>query len=98
MTYDLIPLPQFHWGAPGTFEIQNNIIANFDKFLEKVCQWIGNKIIPQIDSSIQVDNDFDFGVCKVNLHDYAVNVVHTWGDVFCGFGAYSVQEAFFLAG
>ena len=34
----------------------------------------------------------------MNVQDYAINAVRAWGDVFCGFGAYSVQEVFFQAG
>ena len=34
----------------------------------------------------------------VNIQEYAVNTIQAWGDVFCGFGAYSIQEVFFQAG
>lgn len=42
--------------------------------------------------------DKEFGSGNVNVQDYAVNIIRAWGDIFCGFGAYSVQEVFFCAG
>ena len=34
----------------------------------------------------------------MKLGDLAINVIRQWGEVFCGFGAYSVQEVVFRAG
>lgn len=61
-----------------------------------VCKWIKVKILPQVNKSYE--GGYGFGKRKVNVQDYAVNVIREWGEVFCGFGAYSVQEVFFLAG
>jgi len=38
------------------------------------------------------------GKGKVVLSDLTITVIHQWGEVFCGFGAYSVQDVMFLAG
>lgn len=39
-----------------------------------------------------------FGTTSVSISNYATTVVCGAGRVFCGFGAYSVQEVFFSAG
>ena len=62
-----------------------------------MCKWIKTKIIPRIDKSHE-EGDPGFNKRKVNIQDYAVNTIRDWGEVFCGFGAYSVQEVFFMAG
>ena len=87
---------QFRWNEPGTSKIKNSVIDNFDEFVTTVCKWIRAKILPRVDKSYK--DDGGFGARKVNIQDYAVNAVREWGDVFCGFGAYSVQEVFFRAG
>ena len=66
-----------------------------------VCKWIQVKILPQFNKSYTPSEEeagefVDRGV--VNIQNYAVNVIREWGEVFCGFGAYSVQEVFFRAG
>lgn len=45
-----------------------------------------------------MDNRTRFGNRKVNKGDYAFKTIRDWNEVFCGFGAYSVQEVFFRAG
>ena len=93
----LTPLhSQFCWGKPGLYEIKNSVINAFDAFVENVCKWIRFKVFPRIVKSFEEDNEL--GKAKVNVQDYAVNVIQTWGEVFCGFGAYSIQEVFFCAG
>jgi len=71
------------------------------------CKWIKIKIFPKVQKSYNEggkdeDEESEFGEGKakvqVNVQDYAVNVIRTWGEVFCGFGAYSIQEVFFRAG
>ena len=59
--------------------------------------------LPRVDKSYDggdEGNGEEFGGVKVtvNVQDYAVNTIRAWGDVFCGFGAYSIQEVFFRAG
>lgn len=61
-----------------------------------VWEWIKVKILSQTHNS--VGKISGFGSHPVNLQNYAVDVVRAWGDVFCGFGVYSVQEVFFQAG
>jgi len=82
------------------FEIEDSVIKNFDKFVANVCKWIQVKILPKADQTYNGGDDGgdSFGKGKVNIGDYAVNVIQAWGQVFCGFGAYSVQEVLFLAG
>ena len=68
-----------------------------------VCKWIETKVFPRLDNSFkesdEVSNHKGKAKAKVvNVQDYAVNVIWEWGEVFCGFGAYSVQEVFFRAG
>ena len=101
--FHFIFLSQFRWGKPGTFEIKNIVVENFDQFAKNVCKWVQVKIFPKIDKSYgggDEEDDEEFGGTEVtvNVQDYAVNAIWTWGDVFCGFGAYSVQEVFFRAG
>jgi len=55
------------------------------------------KILPQVYGD-SCEGGIGFGERKINIQDYAVNVIREWGEVFCGFGAYSVQEVFFRAG
>ena len=38
----------------------------------------------------------EFRNLHVNLQEYATYAICTWGEVFPGFGAYSVQEVFFM--
>jgi hypothetical protein len=71
-------------------------VNNFKNFVETVCQWIKVKIFPRVVKSY-VGGD-GFGAATVNINDLAVNVIRAWGEVFCGFGAYSIQEVFFCAG
>lgn len=87
---------QFRWGTPGKFEIKNNVIDNFDNFVETTCKWIKMKIFPLV-SKAYVDDE-SFGDRKVSKGEYATKVVRGWNEIFCGFGAYSVQEVFFRAG
>jgi hypothetical protein len=75
-----------------------------------VHKWIRIKIFPRIKKSYNGGDEGDegskggdgFGEGKakvqVNVQDYATNVIRAWGEVFCGFGAYSIQEVFFRAG
>ena len=68
-----------------------------------VCKWIKVKIFPRINKMNSGGEEGEsevFGSAKVtvNVQDYAVNAIWAWGDVHCGFGAYSVQEVFFQAG
>jgi hypothetical protein len=92
--------PQFRWGKPGKFEIRNNILHDFDGFVKRVCQWVKIKILPRVGGyTYDGDDKDDFGKQSVALGELASNVVRQWGsDVFCGFGAYSVQEVAFRAG
>ena len=114
MHSNLLHIPsysQFCWGEPGSFEIKNSVVGNFDKFVVTACKWIRIKIFPRVqesynggdESESEGDEDEDededeFGGGIVNVKDYAVNVIWMWGGVFCGFGAYSIQEVFFRAG
>lgn len=90
--------PQFRWGEPGSFEIKNSVIDNFDEFVATACRWIKFKIFPRIEKSYNEGDSDEFGEGTVNVQDYAVNAIRAWGEVFCGFGAYSIQEVFFQAG
>jgi hypothetical protein len=47
-----------------------------------------------LDDEIKGSMEFN---AAVNLNACAVLVIRACGDVFCGFGAYSVQEVFFYA-
>lgn len=92
--------PQFQWGEPGSFEISNNILTDFGGFVETVCQWIKIKIFPRAGGYKYSGDDKDkFGTQNVALGELAITIIRQWGsDVFCGFGAYSVQEVVFRAG
>ena len=74
-----------------------------------MCSWIKVKVLPQVgdyghtgDDDDDDDDDDDaegeFGDDKVVLSDLAITIIRQWGEVFCGFGAYSVQEVVFRAG
>jgi hypothetical protein len=92
--YHNLTLSQFRWGAPENSEILDSITNNPDQFAVNVWQWVEAKIIPQVRGWEDTSGDGR----RVDVQDYAVNVIRKWGDVFCGFGAYSVQEVFFRAG
>ena len=65
-----------------------------------MCQWIKIKIFPRVGNYTYNGDDKDkFGPHSVVLGELAINVIRQQGsDVFCGFGAYSVQEVVFQAG
>jgi hypothetical protein len=71
-----------------------------------VCKLIRIKIFPKIKNSYNRGDKSNEGgeggegkaKIQVNVQDYTVDVIQTWGEVFCGFGAYSIQEVFFWAG
>ena len=81
------------------FEISNSILEDFHKFVETVCHWVKIKILLLAGGYTYADDDKDtFGKGNVVLSDLAINVIRQWGEIFCGFGAYSVQEIVFRAG
>jgi hypothetical protein len=84
---------QLRWGIPGGFEIKNNVIEHFDNFVKTACEWVKIKIFSQSSQS-----GAGFGKGKVSSGEYATKIIREWNEVFCGFGAYSVQEVFFQAG
>jgi len=66
-----------------------------------VCSWVRIKVLPQVTGHIQTGNgneEEEFGKGEVALTGLAINIIRQWGEVFCGFGAYSVQEVVFRAG
>jgi len=63
-----------------------------------VARWIRTKILSRVDKSYCGDDGGFDKRTSVNVQDYAVNAIREWGEVFCGFGVYSVQEVFFRAG
>lgn len=64
-----------------------------------MCHWVKIKILPLAGGYTYADDDKDtFGKGNVVLSDLAINVIRQWGEIFCGFGAYSVQEIVFRAG
>jgi len=91
---------QFQWGKPGSFNINNNVLENFDEFVKTVCQWVKIKVLSKAQGyTYEGEDKANFGKQSVPLGELALNVVRQWGNnVFCGFGAYSVQEVAFLAG
>ena len=67
-----------------------------------MCCWVKIKVLPltggghvSTDSGSEEDK---LGKGNVVLSDLAINVIRQWGEVFSGFGAYSVQEVVFRAG
>ena len=67
-----------------------------------MCSWVKIKVLPLAGCYTYNDGDEEeeekLGKGKVVLSDLAITVIRQWGEVFCGFGAYSVQEVVFLAG
>ena len=91
---------QFRWGKPDLFEIKNNIIDDFNKFVKTVCHWVEVKVLPLAGGYTYTGGSGEDGFSKgkVVLSDLAINAIHQWGEVFSGLGAYSVQEVVFQAG
>lgn len=64
-----------------------------------MCCWVKIKILPLAGGYTYAEDDSEkFGGGNVVLSDLAINVIRQWGEIFCGFGAYSVQEVVFRAG
>ena len=69
--------------------------------METVCCWVRIKVLPQARGYTHTGGGSEeegLGKGNVVLSDLAINIVRQWGEVFCGFGAYSVQEVVFRAG
>lgn len=66
-----------------------------------MCCWVRIKVLPQVGGYTHTGGggkEGEFGKGNVVLSDLAINIICQLGEVFCGFGAYSVQEVVFQAG
>lgn len=67
---------QFWWGNPGTFNIDNNVLENFDEFVKTACKWVKIKTLPWVRGyKYSGDDEDDFGDQTVPLGELATGII-----------------------